>query len=73
MTVTTNDLVQVGGQIITLATVVFTYLATRGKVTRVHDLVNNASDAQVTRIDQLTQSLQGAGGIIPPAPGKTAP
>jgi hypothetical protein len=52
-----------------LATAVTTYLSTRRRIDDVHTLVNNRSDRQEARIDQLTGTLTGADVPVPPRPG----
>jgi hypothetical protein len=52
-----------------LATAVTTYLSTRRRIDDVHTLVNNRSDRQDARIDQLTGTLTGADVPVPPRPG----
>jgi hypothetical protein len=72
------------GIILTFATSVLGFLAARdarkkvgvvdGKVAEVHVLVNQQLTDVVTRVSQLTSTLEAAGVAIPDkAPGSTAP
>jgi len=44
---------------------------TTAAVAQVHELVNNRSDRQDGRIDQLTRTLTDAGVVVPPTPRVT--
>jgi hypothetical protein len=81
--VTTPEVLTLTGQAVVLAGAVLGYLATRRSVGRVrddvgqvrddvgqvHELVNNRSDRQDQRIEQLSGTLTDAGVDVPGAPG----
>jgi hypothetical protein len=67
--VTAALLSQIIGSAATVATVVITWLSTRGKVREVHTIVNSQRDTLLARVDQLVQSLEKAGIDIPDKPG----
>jgi hypothetical protein len=66
---TALDLVILATSLVGLATAVITYLSTRRRIDDVHTLVNNRSDRQDARIEQLTGTLTGADVPVPPRPG----
>jgi hypothetical protein len=77
--VTTPEILTVTGQAVVLAGAILGYLATRRSVGRVrrdvgqvHELVNDRSDRQDQRIDQLTGTITGAGLDVPRPPGRPA-
>lgn len=70
---TTDQVVQLAGILVTLVTVVLTYLSTRRKVGDVHTLVNQNNDDLRARVDQLGQTIQETGGKIPPTPPRMIP
>jgi hypothetical protein len=64
--------VTVTGNAVVLVGAILGYLSTRKRVERVHRLVNNRSDRQDGRIDQLTATLTKAGVDVPKKPDAPA-
>jgi hypothetical protein len=73
--VTTAEILTISGQAVVLAGSVLGFAATRRSVGRVrrdvgqvHELVNNRSDRQDARIEQLSGTLTDAGVDVPKLP-----
>jgi hypothetical protein len=79
MSGTEDFIAYLAGQAVVLTLGILGYLSSRkgvrgvkDDVAVVHDLVNAHSDSQDRRIEQITQTLTGAGVAVPPTPD-TAP